>query len=153
MSRAHHFWTDAREEQLRQLTAHPDRYSATQIASVFGVGVSRCMIIGKAIRLGLSIGKGRVYVAKPKAPPKDRVVRPKSIARAPEPEEPPVDLDAAWVPPPRTTPLERLRATDCRFPFGDPRAEDFGFCGAPIRPGSVYCRAHHALCYTQRRAA
>jgi GcrA cell cycle regulator len=35
-----------------------------------------------------------------------------------------------------------LDAKDCRWPFGDPRDEDFHFCGEPGIPGRPYC-AHH----------
>ena len=36
----------------------------------------------------------------------------------------------------------------CRWPHGDPLKPGFGFCGKPVKPGSVYCRAHHRRAYT-----
>lgn len=47
-------------------------------------------------------------------------------------------------------PLERLQWDSCRFPFGDPGAADFGFCGHIVdRPGLPYCKNHHALAYVR----
>lgn len=43
--------------------------------------------------------------------------------------------------------LESLSTSDCRWPIGDPRKPNFGFCGAPIAEGSCYCTQHHAIAY------
>lgn len=37
---------------------------------------------------------------------------------------------------------------DCRWPFGDPRDEEFHFCCAPTNEGAVYCVEHSALART-----
>ena len=42
--------------------------------------------------------------------------------------------------------IENLKATTCRFPYGDPGDADFGWCGRGIAAGnvkSVYCVGHH----------
>ena len=55
----------------------------------------------------------------------------------------------------RMVKLVDLQPGECRYPHGDPRSEDFGFCGAPVRSGS-WCRHHRRLGYTPaivRRAA
>jgi len=38
--------------------------------------------------------------------------------------------------------LLQLKHHDCRWPIGDPRAPEFGFCGDPAKPGKPYCPAH-----------
>lgn len=38
--------------------------------------------------------------------------------------------------------VETLLADDCRWPFGDPLAGDFYFCGKRKRDGSPYCDHH-----------
>lgn len=74
------------------------------------------------------------------------------IAKAPEPvvpkqEETPA-CEEVRSPPVRKVPLLGLGLNDCRFPLGDPRSPDFGFCGAPKWEGSrSYCEFHHRLCY------
>ncbi|MBL8576356.1 MAG: hypothetical protein JNK47_03955 [Mesorhizobium sp.] len=40
-------------------------------------------------------------------------------------------------------PLEQLTRSQCHWPVGDPRDDDFSYCGAATREGSRYC-AHHA---------
>lgn len=42
----------------------------------------------------------------------------------------------------------RLPGRGCQWIEGDPMAGDGCKCMAPVRPGSVYCPAHHARCYT-----
>ena len=66
-------------------------------------------------------------------------------ARPPRPEGPPRPVEGS-----RRIPLMELDtypheggAKDCRWPLGDPRDKDFGFCGLPqLRPGSRYCEGH-----------
>lgn len=38
------------------------------------------------------------------------------------------------------------RPHTCQYIARDPRV-DATKCGAPVRPGSVYCASHHARCY------
>lgn len=38
--------------------------------------------------------------------------------------------------------VETLMAEDCRWPFGDPMASDFHFCGKRKMDGSPYCEFH-----------
>ena len=37
---------------------------------------------------------------------------------------------------------------DCRWPFGDPRDDNFHFCCARTPEGAVYCTEHSALART-----
>lgn len=37
---------------------------------------------------------------------------------------------------------------DCRWPFGDPRDDDFHFCCARTGEGAVYCEEHAAVART-----
>ena len=62
-------------------------------------------------------------------------------------------LDNYKVPEPtndRTTILT-LKNNQCRFPFDDPRSENFHYCGEPVdyRLGRSYCTFHHRVCYRQ----
>lgn len=42
--------------------------------------------------------------------------------------------------------LLKLNDHTCKWPEGDPKDADFGFCGAQV-DGSVYCAKHHARAY------
>jgi len=44
-----------------------------------------------------------------------------------------------------------LTESMCRWPIGDPREDDFMFCGRNIRPGSPYCEQHTAMAYQAPR--
>jgi GcrA cell cycle regulator len=50
---------------------------------------------------------------------------------------------AARAAPQRRTVLT-LKARECRWPIGEPRHEDFHFCGKPQAPGRPYCDTHWA---------
>ena len=64
----------------------------------------------------------------------------------------------------RPSPIRRRQATvvdimldggrPCQWPFSDPGADDFHFCGAPVLVGKPYCPEHCSLAYLRadRRA-
>lgn len=81
------------------------------------IGVSRNAIIGKADRIGLP---------RRMSPIKGHKIKPKV--------------------PKNLRPLEQLGHKDCRYPFGNPKDKDFGFCGQPVKTGSSYCPKHYKLC-------
>jgi hypothetical protein len=42
----------------------------------------------------------------------------------------------------------------CAYPLGDPRTQEFRFCGSPdVVPGKSYCAACHAIAYEPKRPA
>jgi GcrA cell cycle regulator len=45
-----------------------------------------------------------------------------------------------------------LKANECRWPIGDPRQEDFHFCGASQTPGRPYCAHHWSTSYDSSRS-
>lgn len=55
---------------------------------------------------------------------------------------------AALALPPMSGPLiSDLAATQCRFPLGDPKAADFGFCGRLKAGDGPYCPTHHDIAF------
>lgn len=48
---------------------------------------------------------------------------------------------------PGTMQLMDLDARACRYPFGDVREKNFGFCGMTQEEGSPYCSDHKKLCH------
>ena len=71
--------------------------------------------------------------------------------RAPAPEGPwsePIELQSLRVP------LLELTDSMCRWPSGDPKGSDFGFCGHRKHRGLPYCEYHARRAYqppTERR--
>lgn len=130
-------WTDARVNRLRALAAAGK--SATEIGEAFGI--SRNAVLGKGSRLGICFGGQHTPLAKKKAKyrtvPKSNSVRPLIELRAVRPET--------------VVPLMELSARQCRYPFGDPHADDFGFCGGEVLPGSAFCACHHSLVWVSAK--
>ena len=46
-------------------------------------------------------------------------------------------------------PLVKLDNHTCRWPLGDPRDDDFCFCGKRINTGQTYCEEHAAVAYVR----
>lgn len=149
-------------ETLKTLWA--DGYSASQIAELLSIGVTRNAVIGKICRLGLSRkGTPGTYrqLRKSKAPKQKRQA--KGTAKA---------QSAAWqgsfgslkagtakfeleplpseeIPTRPLVKLDNLEPQHCRWPFGDPKTAGFGFCGCKAFPGMPYCEAHARRAYEQ----
>lgn len=49
--------------------------------------------------------------------------------------------------------ISNLAATQCKWPVGDPKDPDFGFCGRLKREDGPYCPAHHAAAFKGRPKA
>jgi len=160
-------WTDERVELLRKLWA--DGLSASQIAAELG-GITRNAVIGKVHRLQLS-GRAKPSssvprIRKPRA--SNGVMRPRmrfsgNNALAPDYERdaaPDLDPLANVVPIGPRVSITELNENPCRWPVGDPGADDFGYCGAKPKTGVVYCPYHARVAYQpladrrrERRAA
>jgi GcrA cell cycle regulator len=142
MTDAH--WSDARVTTLKSLWL--DGLSASQIAGQLG-GVTRNAVIGKVHRLGLS---GR---AEPLAPTRPaRITTPRVRVRAgplPAPKSRSTPLPHLVEPAPEgpglVTSMAALGTHVCKWPIGDPKADDFTFCGRGAE--GPYCRDHAAVAY------
>uniref|UniRef100_B0T9B8 GcrA cell cycle regulator n=1 Tax=Caulobacter sp. (strain K31) TaxID=366602 RepID=B0T9B8_CAUSK len=164
-------WSPERVQALRGLWGQGQ--SAAQIAKALG-GVTRNAVIGKVHRLGLA---KRASPAPPQAgaAPQGTAVSKPQASRSPPlpsrrptsgPRRPPTE-------PPRPKPpsasasrsrpalvveavaqvfdAAALTAHVCRWPIGDPRDTDFGYCAAPATGAGPYCLAHHQRAHPPRR--
>lgn len=158
-------WTDERVETLRKLWA--EGLSASQIAAQLG-GVSRNAVIGKVHRLKLS-GRGRSTPtpARQKKPAQPAAPKPAARPTAGRPvtqsigatalqarfeAEPLVrraerESDNVVVPISRNLQLIQLNERTCKWPIGDPLAEDFHFCGNDCAETGPYCRYHARIAF------
>jgi GcrA cell cycle regulator len=157
-------WTDQRVTDLRRLWA--EGLSASQIAFRLG-GCTRSAVLGKVHRLGLP---GRATTSRMRS---HRPRRPRAASSSPRrapprpgqprtPKSPNKDrgFEAAPLPDAEVKAtvlgvaaedlginrrsLAELERSDCRWPIGDPRHADFGFCGATALQGRPYCSMHSA---------
>lgn len=154
-------WTDERVELLRARWL--EGKSATEIAAELGAGITRNAVIGKKDRLALKRPETqqtqtrRYFKGKPKRPRalvmEEHRQRSTLIRKQDLPPPPPKPFkDIVDTRPDRVVALVDMDRHDCRWPFGDPRQSDFGFCGAPTREGSSYCPVHHRRAYLPRVA-
>lgn len=165
-------WTDERVELLKKLWA--EGLSASQIATQLG-GVSRNAVIGKVHRLKLS-GRGRTSSSTPRPKkaasnsgqrPAPRAQRPVTTSvgatalQARFDAEPDAQAqlrpqDNVVIPIPLKLKLVELGERTCKWPIGDPLAEDFAFCGVDVGECGPYCGYHSRLAYqpaNERRKA
>jgi len=152
-------WTDERIALLKKLWK--DGKSAAEIAKALAKGVTRNAVIGKAHRMGLS---GRASPIKnPAAAPKKEPAK-KELKMAVKKTVVPVVTGVKNNPLAREAVAPRqiikevfptdggvalidLTERMCKWPFGDPREDDFTFCGRAIRQGTPYCPDHAAMAY------
>lgn len=165
-------WTDERVELLRKLWA--DGLSASQIAAQMG-GVSRNAVIGKVHRLKLS-GRGKQTSSQPRVKKPAASGGSTRVSSAPrQPSSGPrisshthsigstalkADYEVRAVsatvlefmpalvaPEPKRIKLVELSERTCKWPLGDPLAQDFAFCGHESGDAGPYCQFHAKLAY------
>lgn len=133
-------WTDERVEQLKLLWA--DGLSASQIAHQMG-NVTRNAVIGKVHRLGFA---GRATLAAPRP----RVTIKSSVAREEEAKTLPRNFALGFIEgilSDRAT-INTISAGQCKWPLGDPTADDFHYCGQSADGGrGSYCPYHSQIAF------
>jgi GcrA cell cycle regulator len=132
-------WTDDRVEQLKNLWT--EGLSASQIARALG-GVTRNAVIGKVHRLGLAGRASPSRSERPRLPMAPKVSMRTHVPPAPVVEEDPLTFDDGS----HATVLT-INDRMCRWPIGDPSADEFHFCGRSPKGGSPYCEAHARKAY------
>jgi GcrA cell cycle regulator len=138
-------WSEDRVTTLKTLWL--DGLSASQVAKELG-GVTRNAVIGKVHRLGLS---GRAQPSKPtrlQRPKREAAPKRTAAGRAPpaSPRPPlPSRVEAVAEGPGLVSSMTALGAHVCRWPIGDPKADDFSFCGRLA--SGPYCPTHKAQAF------
>ncbi len=167
-------WTEDRVETLKKLWA--EGLSASQIANRLG-GVTRNAVIGKVHRLGLS---GRATPSRASRPRPSKPRQPSHpgrintfrsagatalktetvVEKSPIPDPEPALIREVVFPPGERATILNLCDKTCRWPIGDPSAEEFHFCGRKPSANMPYCPHHCQIAYQpiqdrrrQRRAA
>lgn len=136
-------WSEERVSLLTKLWG--EGKTAAEIAKELG-GVTRNAVIGKAHRLKLS---GRVSPIQQNAKASEKTSAPKARAKKVVEAKPVVQAQVKPVEQEnrKKYALTEINGRMCRWPLGDPRAEDFGFCGCRIVPGLPYCAEHVNVAY------
>ena len=110
------------------------------------MGVSKNAVVGKAHRLGLNSrpspirrGEEEINAVEEEAP----------VVEAKETKKSPKKVDKAKE---KLFTVNDLTSTSCRWPIGDPKDEDFHFCGKEALPGKPYCLEHAAVAYVSAKS-
>ena len=137
-------WTEKMVEDLRQMWI--EGLTANEIAKK--LGVSKNSIVGKVHRLCLTARpspikkKEEIETEKEAAPVQEllpvREIKPAKSAAAS------VTSDAT-----DKVLVVDLDSHTCRWPLGDPRDDDFSFCGKKVRSGQTYCDEHAMMAYVK----
>lgn len=136
--------------------------TAAKMAAQFGMPVTANMCVSKAKRIKLRFdspsshntfrkhgqGPARPSRAVQRAPKPEKLHKTVFHVR-PEPAALPAEPIA--IPESRRVSIGELTFTSCRWPLGDPRDDDFAFCGAdranPYDDSNAYCAGHAAIGY------
>ena len=127
------------------------------------LGVSKNSIVGKVHRLQLDARPSPIK-KKEEEPQvteeiqvKDTPAKNKTDKKVSEPESKAPEKTAPIIAPVAAVEKKNngyVRLTDldnhtCRWPIGDPKDENFHFCGKKVRIGQTYCEEHAALAYVK----
>lgn len=146
-------WPDEIAARAAELYLDKDAGSYQIIAAAlnaqFGTQFTRCAVIGKINRLGLSNRRlpadRPVATPRPRAP-RERVRSERMNVRPPMESVETVKLRCVEIVPRHLSFLD-LEPGLCKYPYGgEAPGEAITFCGHPSLPGLPYCMPHKALC-------
>ncbi|MBI2260854.1 MAG: GcrA cell cycle regulator [Caulobacterales bacterium] len=136
-------WTEDRVGRLK--TLWHEGQTAEQIARDLANGITRCAVLGKVYRMGLSAGRP---TASAKAARRAPTTAPPSRARPPVSPRPCIGPEP--MPEKGVATLLSVRRHQCRWPLGDPLAASFSLCGREVAKGA-YCASHAQIAYRPGR--
>lgn len=133
-------WTDERVTLLKKLWG--EGKTAAEIAKALG-GVTRNAVIGKAHRLKLSnrISPIQQNERKEDRAPEIKKQLPKAVKTAAQVVKKAANNSFKGLK------MIELKERMCRWPSGDPKDEDFAFCGCETVTGLPYCEDHAKMAY------
>lgn len=129
-------WTEERVALLRKLWG--EGKTAAEIAHALG-DVTRNAVIGKAHRLKLSNRISPIQQNTKKSVIRANDSKPQARVRKPVIREEDIKIEGRS--------LAELKDKMCRWPIGDPKDDDFMFCGCLAVAGLPYCPDHSRLAY------
>lgn len=161
-------WTDEMVDQLREMW----KQGLTTGEIGKRLGVSKNSIVGKVHRLGLSGRPSPIKKKEDSEPKTEKKEITETTVKAPKPKvEKNVEVKApkqekkqekeiivdekTEISAPVShhhngkTSLTDLDNHTCRWPIGDPKDENFHFCGRKVRIGQTYCDEHANIAYVK----
>lgn len=145
-------WTEEMIDSLKQMWK--EGLTTTEIAK--RLGVSKNSIVGKVHRLNLKarpspIKKKEEVVVAPEVTVAKEEETVKQVAKPIKKINiSPINVSNEKVKKENSyLKLTELDNHTCRWPIGDPRDDNFCFCGKAVRSGQTYCEEHSAIAYVK----
>ena len=140
-------WTDEQVEELKRLW---DKGLTTgEIGKA--LGVSKNAVVGKAHRLGLNSrpspirrGDDEIDNTAENTDTTGTVKKKKAAKNEPAKKNTEKEKKKLFT-------VNDLTSSSCRWPIGDPKDEDFHFCGKEALPDKPYCAEHAAIAYVSAK--
>lgn len=137
-------WTEKMVDDLRQMWI--EGLTANEIAKK--LGVSKNSIVGKVHRLCLTARPSPIK-KKEELANEAEVVDVGNVIQTEKSEKVKETVSVQ-----KNTENGKIKLVDlgnhtCRWPIGDPRDEDFAFCGRRVRAGQTYCDEHAMMAYVK----
>ena len=146
-------WTDEMIEQLTQLWM--SGLTTNEIAKE--LGLSKNSVVGKVHRMNLNSRPSPIKKKEEAQVEQSAVQEPKQV-KSPKKTTPSLEHKPAKI---AVSPIDTKTHSDtcvklsdlnshtCRWPIGDPKDENFCFCGKKVRAGQTYCDEHAAIAYVK----
>ena len=145
-------WTNEQVEQLREMWS--EGLTANEIAKK--LGVTKNAIVGKVHRLCLKARPSPIKTKNADVKPETNLKQSDETGTSAEVAEQMPELPKVEVAVKEkksccegNVKLTELDSHTCRWPIGDPRDDDFCFCGKRVRTGQTYCDEHSAMAYVK----
>lgn len=116
------------------------------VASAIGVefDMTKNAVIGLVHRMGLPARSSPIGFKPDGAPRKRTTIKRAPAITLPKPSSITKEVDQPALDQPHVS-----STLHCQYPFGDPKAPDFRFCGEPVLVGSSYCVECRKVCYSR----
>ena len=143
-------WSDEQVERLRKMWL--EGLTANEIAKK--LGVTKNAIVGKVHRLCLQARPSPIKIKAVEEPVEQSVqisdVKIETIEENEFTDVIEVKSNAVTeVCKSGNVNLVDLDSHTCRWPIGDPRDDDFCFCGKKVKTGQTYCDEHSVMAYVK----
>ena len=134
-------WTDEQVEELKRLWEKG--LTTGEIGKA--LGVSKNAVVGKAHRLGLN---GRPSPIRRGDEEENAIAAPEERKKQTKVKSVKKEQEKASK---KLFTVNDLTSTSCRWPIGDPKDEDFHFCGKEALPDKPYCAEHAEIAYVSTK--
>lgn len=138
-------WTEQMVNQLKDMWM--DGLTTNEIAK--NLGMSKNSVVGKVHRLNLSARPSPIKKKSETPVLEEKTEKSLPLKQTKKIVINPISISEKSVGSNACLKLTELDNHTCRWPIGDPRDDDFCFCGKKVRSGQTYCEEHAAIAFVK----